>query len=148
MNTALTDSSQKSLATLAPLLQRMKYTLTEQGKARPTIALSLDEFELVDEALCLSVGMHDSESCEHGLFVAFKTLGEPLYESSPALGHLLLPVSQAMPFSLAHNLPKRLNQHMQCRKLRTRLAQFLQIYTFIWFEIIKGASNEPEGFSN
>jgi hypothetical protein len=122
--------------------------LTQEREAGPTIALSFDEFELVDEALCLSVGMRDSEPYKHGLFVAFKALGETLYFSESALGHLLLPVSQAMPFALAHDLPKRLNQHMQRRKLRTRLAQFLQIGTFICFEIIKGASNEPEGFSN
>jgi hypothetical protein len=41
----------------------MKHTPTEQGKARPTIALSFDEFELVNEALCLSVGGLDPEKC-------------------------------------------------------------------------------------
>src|SRR6266568_4480982 len=122
-------------------LQRVKYALTEQREARPAISLLFDEFQFVD----LTVGMHHGESCQGSLFVSFKPRGLPLHFGQSALGNLLLPVFQAMPFSLAHDLPKGLHQGVQGRQSRTGLAQFLEIGAFVCFQIIKGTSDQPEG---
>jgi hypothetical protein len=48
----------------------VKHTLPEKRKTCPTITLSFDEFQLVDLAFDLSVGMDKRESSKHSLLVS------------------------------------------------------------------------------
>jgi hypothetical protein len=48
-----------------------------------------------------------------------------------------------MSFVLAYNLPKGLHERVQCLKLLTGLAQFLQIGPFVGLEIVKRPSDQP-----
>ncbi len=122
----------------------MKHTLPEQGEACSTIHGPFEQFELVDLTLYLAVGIENGEPGESCFLVSFQSFCKTLHFGEAALGYLLFPVFEAMAFTFAYDLPKRLNEHMQSRKLCARLAQFRKICTLICFEIIKGASNEED----
>ncbi len=79
------------------MLESVKDSLPKQWKTSPAVALPFDQLQLID----LAVGIHDSQSSKNGLFVA--------------LSNQLFPVFQPMAFTFAHDLPKGLNESMQCQ---------------------------------
>ena len=88
----------------------MKHPLAQEWKAGPPVALSFDQYQLVDEPLGHSVRIALAESGEHSLFISLKSPGKALHLDNTTLSHLILPLFQAMPLSLAHDLPKRLDE--------------------------------------
>ena len=79
----------------------MKDPLTEQRKSSSAIPLPFDEFELVDLAFHLPIGIDEGEGGKHFFFVSLQPLSKPLHVTEAARLYLLHPVLESTPFPLA-----------------------------------------------
>jgi hypothetical protein len=84
----------------------MKDPLTKQRKSSSAIPLPFEEFELVDLAFHLPIGIDECSSGKHFFVVSLQPLSKTPHVTESALCNLLHPVAESMPFTLAYHLSK------------------------------------------
>src|SRR6266567_873778 len=129
-------------------LECMKHTLTKQREVCSAIHGSFEQFELVDLAFHLTIGVHYSESSQYRIFVSFKSFRKPLHFGESTLGNLLFPVFEPMAFAFAYDLSKGLDEGVQRGKVGAGLTQLLEVSSLIFVQMIKRTSDEPERLLN
>lgn len=88
----------------------MENPLTQEWKCSPPIPHPFDELELIDKTFNLPIGMDEREPGDNSLLVSLQALDKALDFSDITFGDLLLPLIETLTFSLAHELPKVLNE--------------------------------------
>ena len=87
-------------------LQGVKNTLTQERETGPAIPHPLNELELVHLTFNLPIGIDQREGGKDFIFVPLQSSSETLDIAEAACLYLLDPILEAVPFTLADDLPK------------------------------------------